>query len=375
MLGTQANYGARLAASEINVSRGGKQLSDQEANENDAISRVVALQEFKSKSLAYRLFNPYDPKTAAAKLFDVPDPQITGNIAKVSDSIFGVGKMFAAIPSLLSGTARAAAPLPYDYGFPEFGFSAAEIDNDATYNPYENAKIVASSLDSNTSAVPFLNERVKNCFGVNLVKSSVRTENDVVDAWGVSHVGTDEAPKPYDQREDGYKKNDCASSEIGWLRIRMFIYDTTTMDALSCFVEDDEQSCANVGFTQTASSGSTGAGGCFGGADMSPGTPPDEYRQAIIDAAPGLSNPECGEEIKARYPTAVPNDGLHQYFASIVQEGNIAECERINGFRCIAVKYRDPPNSNTIPVPIDGGGSGGGPPKAPEPPPVCDNCN
>jgi hypothetical protein len=335
LFGTNADYGLKLAASGFNMSKGGNELSGGESQELQEITRANIDRQFQNKSLAYKLFNPYDPKTAMSKLFDAPDPQLSGNFAKITGSMFNIGQIFSSMPSVFSPSAGALTPLPYDYGFPDYGFSAGEMNNSAVENPYSNARAAVQLLKDD----PELLERASNCFGVSIAP-------DASGALGVTHTG--EAPNPYNKSNDSYSKWDCNDSSTEWLRIRFFIFDTTTADALDCYINDDTTSCANVGFTPPPAAG--GGISCEGGVpDQSAGTPPDEYRDAIIAQAGGRSCPDFQADTKG---TPVPDDG-RQYYAYDGCKDNCDQYRRDDGSCYIRVQYRDPPlGGNTVEVTV-----------------------
>lgn len=367
LFGNYANYGARLAASGFNLSRAGRELSPGESQELSAMTKADLDREFAAKSVTQRLLDPYEPRSALAKLIDAPSPDVSSNIAKISSSVFGFKNLILSIPRLFGSSAQAATPLPYDYGFPEYGFSADEIDNSTVYNPYENAREVASMLNGNPGMIGPLNEKLAKCFGVNLVKNPV---------WAVSHI--DEPPNPYDKTANTYQK-ECGETSTEWLRLRFFIYDTTTMDALSCYAENDNESCANVGFTPpAASSGGALDCGTVSTIDQNPGELGNaaQYVPYIEQYAPGRFCTD--EQIAAAGGTfktpsnAVPNDGLRMYFANCsdgcprYQKNSEAELTGggtwIGPGEYIRIKYRNPPGGgNSIWIPVFGGSSNNNP--------------
>lgn len=381
-----ANYGARLSANSIGLTRGGVEL---ESSETKAIKTAIneqAEQEFANKSLKYRLFDPYDPKSAMAKLLDVPDPEVTANIAKMSQSVFSVGKMLGSLPSLFASTAHAQPVTLYNYGFPEYGFSLDDLNNPAVADPYVNARDVKGILESR----PDLIDKANRCFGIAIGQTPVADipdtpANEAGVAWSAKSVGL---PNPYDKTsDDRYELQDCKNGGLEWLRVRFFILDSVLMDAAYCYETGDPESCDNVGFSPQAESGG-GSTDCSDYADatweqinqggvMSPDTPPNQYRQFIVDQAPGRT---CSDwKLTEKMPAdvlarAVPNDE-RQYFGQCTNGNNCIEQTDENGRKYIEVKYRDPPvsGSNTINIYLDGGS--GSPPPAPPGPPSPPPCS
>lgn len=374
MLGTNIDYGSRLASNGNNVSRGGKELTPQESAQAQKLTYQYEQQTFASHGLAYRLFNPYDPRSTFARLLANQPHSLSEGFAKMSASIFNVGSMFSKLPSLMSATAGAQSFGSWDYGFPEYGFSVGELDNDAVENPYDNADAAVALISSR----PDLVTKAHDCFGVSFAKDSEGK-------WGVQHVSKDQAPNPYNMDKDkGYAKLGCnTDTSTEWLRLRFFIFDTTTMDALACYegnATDDftSEACNNVGMTSSATA-STGGGAidCNNAGDPSTwgdlsagnlanyGDAP-KYKSFIEQYAPGRDCPGSMFPTFQTPANAIPNDPNKQYFASCSDncvlrpatsqsDPAFAGCGGGTWYGpggYIRVKYRNPPStSNTICIP------------------------
>lgn len=297
--GNDFNYGAKLAANDQALSSGGRALSSQESTQLADFENSQVQQQFQKKSIAYKLFNPYDEKSVISKVIDNTSPNPGQDFAKMGSMFLNFGHIFAAIPRIFTANAHAAG-LPYDYGFPTFGFSQAEMDDPTLENPYKNACYVFGCngvLDDNGNTVNipgFITDangnvtptgqsyidKAKACFGINIAKDSQGQ-------WDVTDSG-DAPPNPYDS--DHYDTSGCATgnglafspgnnSQISaepkiltaasttttnpnWLRLRMLSTDTVVMNSMSCFAGDNsdsnvQEACSDVDSNSTSTSTST----------------------------------------------------------------------------------------------------------------------
>ena len=98
---------------------------------------------------------------------------------------------------------------------------------------------------------------------------------------------------------------------------------------------------------------------------MMPDTPPDEFRQIIVDQAPGRSCPDwkLSEHLPANVLSRLVPNNEHEYYANCSRSSAQPDTCYVNtgsdGRRYIEVKYRDPPvsGSDTHKVYLDGGGN------------------
>jgi hypothetical protein len=270
--GNNINYGAKLAANDQALAAGGRALSTHEGNQLIAFENSQAEEKFKNQSVAYKLFSTHDEKSVISKVIDNTSPDPGQNLAKMSSVFLNFGHLFKTVPALFTTKAHATTASSYDYGFPTYGFSQEEMDNPALENPYENACYVVGCHDSTAStqhqviiAAANTNNRVningifenpskqqtyikkaKDCLGINIARDSNGKWN-ATDADG-------DPPNPYDSN---YDASGCASSnDSDWLRVRFFIYDTESMNAVSCYSGEDgnhdtAQACSDVGFDES----------------------------------------------------------------------------------------------------------------------------
>jgi hypothetical protein len=250
--GNNVDYGSRLAANSMALQQGGTELSQAQSSQLDAIENTKSQAEFNSKNIAYKLFNPYDERSAVSKVVDGSSPSFSQNLNRTAGMFLSSGKNFGNIFKIFSPKAN-AAPKPFDYGFPEYGFSTDDLNNPSVEDPYANAEAAAAILNGPNQTIYI--KKAHNCFGVD-IKQIPDPDNGAKQLWDVVPVPTaDETANPY--TDDYQKTNHCSdNSDPNWLKIRFFIMDTGTMEGYACYKGDD-QSCQNDGFGDSSASGST----------------------------------------------------------------------------------------------------------------------
>lgn len=153
--------------------------------------------------------------------------------------ILNMGHTLATLPlQLLSGTVFANTNQPYNYGFPDYGYTQSELNNPAVNNPYQNATEVAIMLNNNTLG-PIIQKESLQCFGVSFVD-------------GTSGWDTNNSSQPINLYDSTYRQQGCGApnglSAQQWLQVRMFIFDTQTIKGIDCY-EGNNNSCISNGFT------------------------------------------------------------------------------------------------------------------------------
>jgi hypothetical protein len=255
--GYAVDYGTTLAAGLQGATAGGRELTPDENNKLAEAEFNESQTEFNSHSLTYKLFDPYDSRTAISKFIDTQSPNISQDISNMATGFLNFGRVFSSLSRVF--TPRAHAVSTYDYGFPNYGFSIDELNNPAMADPYKNAENAATILSGDKGKD--YQDKAKKCFGVDVVS---KLYDDGTKKWEVdplASVGNPKGLNPYDPK---YKNNNCGdSSDPNWLVMRFFIFDSETMDAAACY-EGEAQSCSNLGFggsdsasTSTDSSSST----------------------------------------------------------------------------------------------------------------------
>lgn len=236
--GNYIDYGARLAGNSMAFVFGGVALSPTQEAQLDVQENNIEQANWQSQSIASRLFNRYDDRSAISKLIDNTTPSFKQNISNVGSMLLNFSHSFGSISSLF-GAKASAAPQPYDYGFPEYGFSQSDLDNPAVTNPYSNADDVAKMLDASClkpdkttdSSCPVI-KQANTCFGVNITKGD--------EGWDVI------PDHPVNPNDDAYKHANCTDSSQDWLKVRFFIFDTGEMEGYACD-QGDDTSCVNDG--------------------------------------------------------------------------------------------------------------------------------
>ena len=233
-------YGAREAANIGARSEGGIALagsvSQSLANQQEKESE----QQFRSENFFARTFNIYDYRSLTGRLAQSIRPGYTQNAASLAG---GFGNMGSSILSNLSSIfiPHSLAGSGYNWGFPKYGIPPELLDDPSLASPVDNANKVAAYLDSGRGQS--LIDKAEICFGDKISKDS--------GVWDVEHA---DDPNPNDQK---YIDAKCAKlTDPYWRRIIMFVFDTSTAQAMACYMGDD-QSCAALGYKGSAETGST----------------------------------------------------------------------------------------------------------------------
>jgi hypothetical protein len=245
--GNAINFGSRLASNAQAVSEGGRKLSSSESKVLTALENNQSQKEFQSHSIAYQLFDPYDYRSATAKLIDQQSLQ-PSNLAS---GLLNFGHIFAGLPSLFAPKVQAAGT-GYNYGFPKYGFSLDEMNSSKVQNPYQNADdVVNRILPAHHEYV----ERAENCFGVTINDSDYDITSfgpDPIDA-------ADPDPSVQNFYTEDEKRNEankyCADPTSDWVQVRFYIFDSQAITSVACYTGDSndidtKQACSDIGFDE-----------------------------------------------------------------------------------------------------------------------------
>lgn len=260
--GNYINYGARLSANDQYASAGGVPLSADDELALKTTDKLLDQQDFKTKNIAYRVFNTRDSRTLAAQFIDNNQVDIT--TSNVASSINKLGTMFGSfvrMPALLvGGTANAASTTTYSYhGLKKVGFSTEELTDSTFANPYDNGcRVVGGTgctgkgiLEDAGKAAEYT-DRVQKCFGINM-------------SFDGSMWSIDAKTEAVNLNGQDYPSDKCTDSNPEWKRIRFWLLDTATVESYDCIEggqDTSDQSCVDVGATQSlGSSGPTTTGG------------------------------------------------------------------------------------------------------------------
>ncbi len=288
--GNMINYGVKLAANDQALASGGTVLPSGQLSRLQSLNNIASSQEFDRQNLSQKLFNPYDGRSAISKLIDASSTSVTQNVGRMGAALLNFGHVFGSLSQLFAPKVQAAAT-PYDYGFQTYGFSEQDMNNPAVVNPYENACYVVGCPDhtdpatgkpapingflATTNRQDYI-KKAYDCFGVTVAPDFSGNN------WDVTSNGGD--PNPYNQNQ--FPK-DCLQpsglDQTNWLRLRFFIMDTETMNAMGCYAGDSTdpnvtQACTDIG---------------FGGGDSSPSpvATPVDTNFSIVKLSPPLSTP------------------------------------------------------------------------------------
>jgi len=219
-------FGARSLAEASYVSKGGAEVP----GTNDKIFydevRDNKVQAFKEKSFASRTFDIQNPDSMAGKLFQRTDVSSSGslnNLARTAVSLPGsVGKNLAA---MFSAKAFAEGTPDYDWGFPLYGFTREDFYNPIVEDPYDNAERAIQLIKSSDA----IKDRAKTCFGVEFTQ-------DEGGRWYTKPVDNPDGDPELMVITSTAKYHDanCAEKSDDWLRVRMFIFDSTALEAYTC---------------------------------------------------------------------------------------------------------------------------------------------
>ena len=255
LLGSQADYGAALAANDSAIFKGGVAMSDTDS----ALLIEEREQMLRDKRAGQSLFAKYldlsDPDSLAAKVAyentSLKSPSAT--IASVIKSPAGIFKNFARIftPKAYAEHRR------YDYGFPDFGFTLEELDDPLYEDSIYNASLVEPRLAA-------LNDRYKKCFKTTVDPSTFKITTGKAARY-------DEIKNPANNCSNPGASFGDGTTELK--RYRYYLADLVAAKSLACYESLDEESCNELGFGNEqggVQSGSTSVpGDGFRGVDTS----------------------------------------------------------------------------------------------------------
>lgn len=256
--GNAINYGSRLAANAQAITNGGRALSSKESGQLALFEASQSEQDFQSHGIAYRLFNAYDERSAISKLIDEQSPQPGQQLHNVASALLNFSHIFASIPKIFTPAAHAASA-PYDYGFPQYGFSVGEMNNSTVSNPYKNADEVVNSI---LPAHPDYIQRIQDCFGATIDPNTYDITSFDLNPIDPTH------PHPGEQNfwaSPGSPdfNSSCTDTSPAWMQVRFYVFDTQTMESTACYLGDPSdtqsaQACSDIGNDQSGgySSGS-----------------------------------------------------------------------------------------------------------------------
>jgi hypothetical protein len=229
-------YGAREASNINAIASGGIELSSKAAGALSAQYEEQNQKEFEARPIFARLFDTHDYRSFISRFSSSLSPSLSRNALSLLSTITNIGSVLPHVFSSL--LPKAAADSSYDWPFPQYGISTNLLNDPDLQDPYDNAGKVAQFLDTGGLEAQYYSDKAKACFGVNIYK-------DDDNLWNIEKV-TDVNPA-----SDSYTSQGCGNtSDEMWRRIIMFIYDTDTIGAISCYSGDDT-ACSTVGVSNT----------------------------------------------------------------------------------------------------------------------------
>jgi hypothetical protein len=236
------NTGAKLAANDSFAAAGGRPLSGTESAQLKLHRIEKEKDRLGDRNFFARMFDVYDSGSLVAKTIDATPGSVqqgSQTLASMLANISGLVSSPLSLASSVMGNSSVAAAGEYDYGFPDFGFSVEELNDNKYQNPFDNGNAALDIL-SGPNGQGYI-DRAEKCFGI------------MLDASGDTVKSTDTPPNYTDVVED----SSCSENSEEWTRIRFYIFDTQIMEAQACY-EGDGESCANIGFSNSSGGQSSG---------------------------------------------------------------------------------------------------------------------
>ena len=243
-LGGIVNAGVKLGDNDAFIAKGGRALNKDEAKQIDKVVIEERKAEMAGQSFYARVLDPVNVDSIASttllRMPQTPRQAFVGVMRAPANLVNKVGNFGL----VRVGAQSEEEPEPYDYGFPEFGFSEAEQQDERFENPYENAEIIEAN---NYAKLREGNKKYGDkCFGMTIDPES-------------GDLKTARKPKRYDEisKQDNDGNNPCTEDSEDLLRYRFYLADTVNSFALACY-EDDEEACRQVGFNATVDETTSG---------------------------------------------------------------------------------------------------------------------
>lgn len=320
--GSIVAYGSRLASNDQALASGGTVVTKETEQSLDAGSKYVLDQEFRAKSLAQRLFDPYDYRTPVGRLIDSQNiDSATHNVASLTTNFLNVGGNFGNLAlNLVSGRSSADGSGYYDYGFPRVAVDPSVYMKADYANPYKTADDAALILEG-PDGQKYI-DRAKECNGVTIKKDDDGLWNVVSDQGSTPRMSAYKQPEcsadgsvtadsfsqktvASSQQASGWTSsfsrmtNSFASSFFGlfsrrtsaqqpaepqvkaaagdknWETVTQFMNSTVNMNALACKFGDDP-ACYDAGFLESIAAGTNPA-------PVGPGGDPRSIAKLIND--------------------------------------------------------------------------------------------
>lgn len=318
--GNVTTYGMRSFGNDLAAKSGGIALEGPQAAEAEKESNLAYQKEFQSRSFLARTFDPTDARSLSGKAIDSVNVSSPQTIASSFSNLMNISSIPSKLLSTFTPKVSAADNGTYDFGFPIFGFAKKDLTNPLMADPYDNAEKAAQILSENSSYIG----KAEQCFGVKLSQGN--------HGWQVNVI---ENPDADPQKEvlpntGKYISAKCAEGGDDWLRVRLFIFDSRTMDAYACYDADDANPddademavCNELGIGNGDSTAQTGGSTSNSGGSASlPSGTRDELVNKILASdkwKPQSANPT--NDLK----NGIAKDPLVKQIAAIVEQQDVA---------------------------------------------------
>lgn len=245
-LGNILMYGMRLITNDQAFAMGGRYLSDPESSEVEQYYAQFETERFQTQSLATRLFSPYETKSLLAKTV-LQNPSFatpkTGYTSLLKSPLVVLSNIGTSMKTIALPSAYAQQGDPYNYGFNLVGYSVEELEliardaekhdkdgsDESLENPYANADVMEAN---NGEKLRKANSKWGKCF-------SVTVNPDTGDYITKATTSYETAIK-----------SECQSTDIDFLRYRLYLADKQIALAYSCY-NNIADSCETLGFGAT----------------------------------------------------------------------------------------------------------------------------
>lgn len=270
MMGGQANIGVRMAANDQFISNGAIELNEEDAEATKEEARREYAMEFRNGSIYDRYFDVYDTRSVAGQ-FIMRTPKTSTQLAtSIMNLPATLGNSFTNLANLFGGRAAAEHVEPYDYGFPLFGYTLEEQNDDRFTDPYENEEELEKLFAERTrleneclaSGLPpeECDRQFSNITEMNTGKSTIADITYPMsgrECFGIE-IKEDGSIRNHDTVIYEEIPETCKSKQEDWMRYRFHIADVVAGHTLACY-DGQEVSCKQVGFG-SSSSESSGSG-------------------------------------------------------------------------------------------------------------------